>query len=71
VPCYFGTVQNPVNAGRPWSAVTGAKFAASPANLGAGAPLGVSGGTTELLDGSLLTKLRAHFRSTGGRYVAR
>src|SRR5215218_9188570 len=38
VPCYFGTVQKPAHAGKPWSAVKGGKFAASPSNLGTGAP---------------------------------
>jgi hypothetical protein len=70
VPCYFGTVQKPAHAGKPWSAVTGSKFAASPANLGAGAPQGVSGSSSELLDGSLLSALKAHIRSTGGSYSA-
>jgi hypothetical protein len=68
VPCYFGTVQNPTHAGKPWSAVSGAKFAASPSNLGSGAPQGVSGGAKQLLDGSLLGRLKAHIRSTGGSY---
>jgi hypothetical protein len=71
VPCYFGTVQKPSNAGKPWSAVKGGKFAASPSNLGTGAPQGVSGGTTHLLNGSLLNRLVAHIRSTGGSYSAR
>jgi hypothetical protein len=70
VPCYFGTVQKPANAGKSWSAVKGGKFAASPANLGTGAPQGVSGGTQDLLDGSLLNRLHAHIRSTGGSYSA-
>jgi hypothetical protein len=71
VPCYFGTVQKPAHAGKPWSAVTGDKFVASPANIGTGAPQGVSGDTQVLLDGSLLNKLRSHIRSTGGSYSAR
>jgi hypothetical protein len=71
VPCYFGTVQDPQHAGQPWLAVTGAKFAASPANIGTGAPQGVLGGTQELLAGSLLNKLVAHIRSSGGNYSAR
>jgi hypothetical protein len=70
VPCYFGTVQKPVNAGKPWSAVSGGRYAASPANLGSGAPQGVSGGTRELLNGSLLNRLVAHIRSSGGSYFA-
>jgi hypothetical protein len=70
VPCYFGTVQKPAHAGKPWSAVTGSKFAASPANLGAGAPQGVSGSSNDLLDGSLLSALKDHIRSTGGSYSA-
>jgi hypothetical protein len=71
VPCYFGTVQKPAHAGKPWSAVTGEKYVASPANIGAGAPQGVSGGMQALLDGSLLSKLRAHIQSIGGSYSAR
>jgi hypothetical protein len=70
VPCWFGTVQRPAHAGKPWSAVSGAKFVASPGNLGAGAPQGVAGGTRALLDGSLLRRLRAHVKATGGRYSA-
>jgi hypothetical protein len=64
-------VQKPAHAGKPWSAVTGEKYVASPANIGAGAPQGVSGGMQALLDGSLLSKLRAHIQSTGGSYSAR
>jgi hypothetical protein len=71
VPCYFGTVQKPAHAGKPWSTVKGGKFVASPANLGSAAPQGVSGGTQELLDGSLMNKLRTHISSTGGSYTAR
>jgi hypothetical protein len=71
VPCYFGTVQKPKHAGQPWSAVTGDKYVASPANIGAGAPQGVSGATQTLLDGSLLNKLKSHIKSTGGSYTAR
>jgi hypothetical protein len=71
VPCYFGTVQKPAHGGKPWSAVTGDKFVASPANLGTGAPQGVSGDTQALLNGSLMNKLRSHIRSTGGSYSAR
>ncbi len=71
VPCYFGTVQNPKHAGKPWSSVTGDEFVASPANIGTAAPRGASGGTQALLDGSLLTKLRAHIEATGGSYSAR
>jgi hypothetical protein len=71
VPCYFGTVQQPKHAGKPWSAVTGEKFVASHASIGAGAPQGVSGGTKALLDGSLLKKLKAHIESTGGSYAVR
>jgi hypothetical protein len=70
VPCYFGTVQKPKHAGQLWSAVTGDKYVASPANIGAGAPQGVSGGTQALLDGSLLKKLKSHIESTGGSYPA-
>jgi hypothetical protein len=70
VPCYFGTVQTPQHAGQPWSAVTGDKYVASPANIGTGAPQGVSGGTQALLNGTLLKKLKSHIESTGGSYVA-
>jgi len=69
VPCYFGTVQKPVHAKQRWSSVTGDKYVASPANLGTGAPQGVSGGTKELLDGSLRDRLAEHIRSTGGNYT--
>ncbi len=51
--------------------MTGDRFVASPANIGTGAPQGASGDTQEVLDGSLLTKLRSHIRSTGGSYSAR
>lgn len=71
VPCYFGTVQKPKHAGKPWSAVAGDKFVASPSNIGTGAPQGVSGDTQELLAGGLMNKLRSHIRSTGGSYSAR
>jgi hypothetical protein len=70
VPCYFGTVQKPKHAGKPWSTVTGSEFIASPANIGTGAPQGVSGSPSGLLDGSLLSELKAHIRSTGGSYSA-
>jgi hypothetical protein len=70
VPCYFGTVQTPQHAGQGWSAVTGDKYVASPANLGASAPQGVSGDTGALLDGGLLKKLKSHVESTGGSYSA-
>jgi len=70
VPCYFGTVQKPAHAGKPWSAVKGGKFAASPSNLGTGAPQGVAGATKDLLDDSLLNRLVSHIRSTGGSYSA-
>jgi pimeloyl-ACP methyl ester carboxylesterase len=33
-------------------------------------PQGVSGGTKDLLDGSLLNRLHAHIRSSGGSYSA-
>jgi pimeloyl-ACP methyl ester carboxylesterase len=71
VPCYFGTVQKPAHAGKPWSAVTGGKFAASPSNLETAAPQGVRGSTNELLDGRLMKRLVAHIESTGGSYSAR
>jgi hypothetical protein len=71
VPCYFGTVQDPAHTGKPWSAVTGAKYVASPGNIGAGAPQGVSGEVEALLDGSLVSKLRSHIAATGGSYSAR
>jgi hypothetical protein len=71
VPCYFGTPQQPAHKGEQWSAVTGDKYVASPANIGAGAPQGVSGNTQALLDGSLLKKLKSHIESTGGSYFAK
>jgi hypothetical protein len=70
VPCYFGTVQQPKHAAQPWSKVTGAKYVASPANIGAGAPQGVSGSTQALVSGSLLSKLKSHIEASGGSYVA-
>jgi hypothetical protein len=70
VPCYFGTTQKPKHEGQRWSTVTGDKYVASPANIGAGAPQGVSGSTQALLDGSLLKKLKSHIESTGGSYSA-
>jgi hypothetical protein len=70
VPCYFGTVQQPAHEGKPWSAVTGEKYVASAANIGPGAPQGVRGSAQDLLDGSLLEKLRSQIASTGGSYTA-
>jgi hypothetical protein len=71
VPCYFGTTEKPKHAGKRWSAVTGDQYVAAAANIGAGAPQGVSGSTQALLDGSLLKKLKSHIKSTGGSYAAR
>ena len=71
VPCYFGTVQKPEHAGKLWSAVNGDKFIASHANIGAGAPQGVSGSTEAVLAGNLLQRLKSHIKSTGGRYEVR
>jgi hypothetical protein len=70
VTCYFGTVQQPKHAGQPWSKVTGDEYVASPANIGSGAPQGVSGSAHALVDGSLLSKLKSHIEATGGSYVA-
>jgi hypothetical protein len=63
-------VQDPKHDGQRWSQVTGDKYAASPSNIGAGAPQGVSGTTDALLTGSLLEKLKSHIKSTGGSYSA-
>jgi hypothetical protein len=63
-------VQQPKHAAQPWSKVTGAKYVASPANIGAGAPQGVSGSTQALVSGSLLSKLKSHIEASGGSYVA-
>jgi hypothetical protein len=40
------------------------------ANIGAGAPQGVSGSVQALVSGSLLSKLKSHINSTGGSYSA-
>jgi hypothetical protein len=50
--------------------VSGDTYVASPKNIGAGAPQGVSGNAQTLVDGSLLRKLKSHITSTGGSYVA-
>jgi hypothetical protein len=63
-------VQQPAHEGKPWSAVTGEKYVASAANIGPGAPQGVRGSAQDLLDGSLLEKLRSQIASTGGSYTA-
>jgi hypothetical protein len=60
----------PENKALGWSAVTGDKHVASPGNMGAGAPQGVSGDSRALLDGSLLQKLKSHIKATGGSYSA-
>jgi hypothetical protein len=70
VPCYFGTVQKPKHTSQGWSDVSGDTYVASPKNIGAGAPQGVSGNAQTLVDGSLLRKLKSHITSTGGSYVA-
>ncbi|MFN8620646.1 MAG: hypothetical protein U0869_07895 [Chloroflexota bacterium] len=63
VPCYFDNHQ-----GDAWSSLTGDSFVASPANIGAGAPMGVNCSVKAYLDGSCLKKLKAYISNAGGSY---
>ncbi len=63
VPCYFDS-----DPTAPWTALTGDTFVASPANIGAGAPMGVNCSVKEYLDGSCLDRLKTYISESGGQY---
>jgi hypothetical protein len=65
VPCYFDD-----NQGEPWTALTGDTFVAGPANIGAGAPMGVNCTVKQFLDGRCLTRLTTYMSDAGGSYEA-
>jgi hypothetical protein len=50
--------------------VSGAKYIASAANIGSGAPQGVNCTVQQFLDGSCLVTLKAYITQTGGSYTA-
>lgn len=63
VPCYF---DNDPTA--PWTALTGDTYVAGPANIGAGAPMGVNCTVKQFLDGRCLTRLKTSISDAGGSY---
>ena len=63
VPCYF---DNDPTA--PWTALTGSTYVASPANIGAGAPMGVNCTVKEFVGGGCLKRLKAYIKDAGGQY---
>ena len=71
VPCYYGTPTDPMHTGQPWRRVVGDQYIASPSNIGPGAPQGVTCTVEQFTDGDCLRRLKAHIRSSGGRYFAR
>jgi hypothetical protein len=71
VLCFYGTQTQPMNSKVPWQDLTGAQYVASPANLGAGAPQGVTcDSVQDLVGGNCLSTLRTYIASTGGSYDA-
>jgi hypothetical protein len=71
VPCFYGTPSAPLNTGVPWQDLSGPQYVASPTNLGAGAPQGVTcESVQDLVDGTCLSALKTYITSTGGSYYA-
>jgi hypothetical protein len=70
VPCYYGTPADPMHTGQPWRHVVGDEYNASPSNIGPGAPQGVTCAVEQFTDGNCLRRLKAHIRSSRGRYFA-
>ncbi|MBS1676337.1 MAG: hypothetical protein JST08_03025 [Actinobacteria bacterium] len=71
VPCYFGKTASPENTGQKWRHVPtgeGSKFVASPENLGAAAPMGVTCTKRELMSEKCLNELKGYIASKGGEY---
>ena len=64
VPCYFD--DNPTAT--KWAAVTGDKYVAGPANIGAAAPQGVNCSVDDFLGGTCLADLKSRISATGGSY---
>jgi hypothetical protein len=65
VPCYF---DNDPTAS--WTSLTGQTYVAGPANIGAGAPMGVNCTVKQFLDGRCLTRLKTTISEAGGSYEA-
>ncbi len=64
VPCYFD--DNPTAT--KWADVTGDKYVASAANIGAAAPQGVNCSVDDYLGGQCLATLKSRISATGGSY---